>query len=347
MTEDAIEVLLLTREPRQERRLRAALRAIAVPVHTCELNQLANVIAIADTVQPDLIIIEATSLEVPIAQGVAAIRDQPSCAIVPLLLIAPISETSEAVDDWIKAGVTDVLPELDHAALLHARLSVFVNLVTMQRLLTSRTRLVERQVLSAVGPTHDREVEALQRLAAMIEVHKCGTQTHHADIEAMYVRIIAESLGMSEAEVDVLELAAPLHDIGEIAISDTLLQKPGKLTHDERAKLSRHPQVGHDLLKTEHSKYLQMASEIALHHHERYDGSGYPNGVAAEAIPLSARIVAVASVFVALTSSRPFRRKGWSVRRASNYLQAEAGKCFDPAVVAAFTAHLAGAHTLN
>ena len=216
MTDDAIEVLVVMREPRKVKQLRAALQAVSVPVHALELNHLANIVAISDTVQPDLIIIEATSAEVPIAQGVATIRNLPSCASVPLLLIAPISETSEAVDELIKAGVTDILPELDHSTLLHARLTVFLNLVTMQRLLTSRTRLVERQVLSAVGPTHDREVEAVQRLAAIIEVHKCGTQTHHANTEAMYVRIIAESLGMPEAEVDVLELAAPLHDIGEI-----------------------------------------------------------------------------------------------------------------------------------
>jgi response regulator RpfG family c-di-GMP phosphodiesterase len=242
-----------------------------------------------------------------------------------------------------KAGVTDVLPEIGHTALLRARLTVFLNLAAMQHLLTSRTRLVARQVMAAVGPTHEREIEALRRLAAMIEVHKCGALARHVNTEATYVQIIAQCLGMPEPEVDVLALAAPLHDIGEIAVSDGILQKRGKLTHHERVALSRHPQLGHDLLKQERSKYLRMASEIALHHHERYDGSGYPHGVAAEAIPLSARIVAVGSVFVALTSSRPFRHKGWSVRKAADYLQAEAGKAFDPTVVAAFTARLARA----
>jgi response regulator RpfG family c-di-GMP phosphodiesterase len=237
--------------------------------------------AIANEVPPDIVVVDAHS---PIAQIVAAIRSLRSCEFVPVLLLDLPMEDQELVADLARTDVTDVLPVLNNESLLHARLGIFVELAQLRRLLNSMTNLISRQVLSVVGPTHDREAETLRRFAATIENHKYVKGAAPASKVVSYVRIIAESLRMPEVDMVVLELSAPLHDIGLIAVSDAILQKPGKLSRPERTAVFDHPQIGFELLQNAQSKYLKMAGEIALHHHARYDGGGYPHGFAAENI---------------------------------------------------------------
>jgi two-component system response regulator RpfG len=136
-------------------------------------------------------------------------------------------------------------------------------------------------------------------------------------------------------ECDEIESAAPMHDIGKIGIPDVILLKPGRHTPEEQAIMRRHPLIGHEILADSPSRYLQMGAIIALGHHEQFDGNGYPQGLAGEAIPLPARIVAVADVFDALTSRRPYK-PAWTFQEALNYLQSQSGKHFDPVCVRAF-----------
>lgn len=128
-----------------------------------------------------------------------------------------------------------------------------------------------------------------------------------------------------------------MHDIGKVGIADYILLKPGKLDPDEFAIMQKHAALGYDILKNSESKVLQAGAQIALSHHEKFDGSGYPNGLAGEAIPLLGRIVAVADVFDALTSERPYK-KAWELDRAVAFLHESAGQHFDPACVDAFFA---------
>ena len=136
--------------------------------------------------------------------------------------------------------------------------------------------------------------------------------------------LIAEGLGLPEERVPI-ELAAPLHDIGKIAIPDSLLMKPGPLDDGERKRMQQHPSIGYQLLEDSHNRFIQIGARIALHHHERYDGSGYPHGLAGKDIPLEARIVTVADVFDALISPRPYKR-AWSVEEALDYIRGQSGK---------------------
>src|SRR5690606_15667504 len=128
------------------------------------------------------------------------------------------------------------------------------------------------------------------------------------------------------------ELAAPLHDIGKIAIPDALLMKPGPLSEEETALMRKHPQIGYELLSGSQNRFIQLSATIALYHQERYDGSGYPEGLRGTAIPMGARIVAVADVFGALMSERPYKR-AWSMDETFAYFEANRGKLFDPACV--------------
>jgi putative two-component system response regulator len=151
---------------------------------------------------------------------------------------------------------------------------------------------------------------------------------------------VALMLGMSAAQAEMIRLAAPLHDLGKVAIPDGILLKPGKLLPDEFAIVQQHTVIGVRILSGSRSRLLQMAEEIALTHHERWDGTGYPNGLAGEEIPLSGRIIAVVDVFDALTNRRPYK-EAWSVNRAIEEIRALSGSHFDARVVHAFLEVLA------
>jgi putative two-component system response regulator len=152
---------------------------------------------------------------------------------------------------------------------------------------------------------------------------------------AHYSRLIAQRLGLSVADQDLLLEAAPMHDIGKVGIMDKILLKPGKLDFDEFEIMKQHAIFGYDLLKGSSSRVLQAGAEIAKGHHEKFDGSGYPFGLAGEAIPIFSRIVAVADVFDALTSERPYK-KAWTLEAAVDMLKQGSGKHFDPNCVTAF-----------
>jgi putative two-component system response regulator len=152
---------------------------------------------------------------------------------------------------------------------------------------------------------------------------------------AHFSQIIARELGLSEADQYLLLEAAPMHDIGKVGIADKILLKPGRLDTDEFEIMKCHASIGYDLLKGSSSRVLQIGAEIALGHHEKFDGSGYPNGLCGEGIPIFCRIVAVADVFDALTSERPYK-KAWEVEAAVDYLKAGSGSHFDPACIEAF-----------
>jgi two-component system response regulator RpfG len=137
--------------------------------------------------------------------------------------------------------------------------------------------------------------------------------------------------------VHVLEVAAPMHDIGKIGIPDSILTKEGPLTAIEAAVMQTHPRIGYDILKGSPSKYLSMGAIIALGHHEKYDGTGYPNGLHGEDIPIVARVVAVADVFDALVSERPYKH-AWPLAQGISYLKTQRGKHFDPSCIDAFLA---------
>jgi two-component system response regulator RpfG len=142
-------------------------------------------------------------------------------------------------------------------------------------------------------------------------------------------------MGLAPETVHVLEVAAPMHDIGKIGIPDSVLLKEGPLNTEEDAVMKTHPRMGYDILKGSPSKYLSMGAIIALGHHERFDGSGYPNGLHGEDIPVVARIVAVADVFDALISERPYKH-AWSIDEGFAYLISQKGRHFDPRCVDAF-----------
>ena len=176
----------------------------------------------------------------------------------------------------------------------------------------------------------------MQRLALAAEYRDDETSEHTERVGAMAAQIAAQ-LGLDAEQVELVREAAPLHDVGKLAIPDTILLKPGRLTHPEYEVMKRHATLGSRLLSGSSSPVLQMAAVIAASHHERWDGTGYPAGLAGEAIPLVGRIVAVADAFDALTHDRPYKSL-WPVEQSITEIRRAAGGQFDPRVVDAFLA---------
>ena len=195
-------------------------------------------------------------------------------------------------------------------------------------------QVLEGMVDEATREIREREKETLLRLARAGEFRDEETGYHLIRM-SRYSRLIANAIGLEREEAETIELAAPLHDIGKIGIPDGILLKPARLDEAEWSTMQRHPVIGHEILKGSASKYVRMGALIALGHHEKYDGSGYPNGLVGDHVPLCARIVAVADVYDALTSVRPYKT-AWASEQAFEYVRTQSGRHFDPRMVEAF-----------
>jgi len=256
---------------------------------------------------------------------------------VPLVVVTVVDDR-EILYRALEAGATDFLtrPIDQYECLARCR-----NLITMhqQRLLIKdRARWLEEQVATATREIRSREQETLLRLAKAGEYRDEETGNHVLRM-AHYSRLLAEELRLPGEDCVEIELASPMHDIGKIGIPDSILLKPGKHSPAQADVMRTHTTIGHEILKDSPSRYLQLGSVIALSHHERYDGSGYPHGLVGEEIPLAARIVAIADTYDALTSVRPYKT-AWPSEDAIVYIRNESGRQFDPRCVDAFFARL-------
>jgi len=231
----------------------------------------------------------------------------------------------------LDAGVTDFLSKPVDTRECLARCRNLITLRRQQLVLEDRRKLLEGMVVEATEDVRAREKETLYRLARAGEFRDSETGNHVIRM-ARYSRLIANVIGMDAPDAETIELAAPLHDIGKIGIPDQILLKPGKFSDEEMKVMQRHPVIGYEILKNSPSKYLRMGALIALGHHEKFNGSGYPYGLVGDHIPIAARIVAVADVYDALSSARPYK-PAWPRQRASEYLAQHKGSHLDPMLV--------------
>ncbi len=285
------------------------------------------------TCVPDLVI---SDYRMPGMDGIEftrRIRSAARLAGVPIIIVSVVEER-QIRRLALESGASDFLSRPIDPQECRARCLNQLRLSRSQKQLAQRARQLERQVLQAGRETPSQERDSLMQLAMAGAYRDTGNGNRHRRI-AEYARLIADSLGLAEQQCELIGAAAPMHDIGMIGVPDHILLKPGLHSVEEQAILRRHPVIGHDLLADSPSPCLRMAAVIALGHHENHDGSGYPQGLAGERIPLPARIVAVADVFDALTTASP-QRSPWSSRNALDHLRARQGRQFDPACVGAF-----------
>lgn len=203
-----------------------------------------------------------------------------------------------------------------------------------QKLSYEMIRDAYEKLKKAYRAMKDSHVEMIFRMALLTEFRDPNTGRHLVRI-ADYSGVIAEEMGLKKKEIDLIRLASPMHDIGKVMLSDNILKKKGKLTPKERDKMKKHPEVGAEIFKSAHTPIMKMCGIIALTHHERFDGTGYPRGLKGRKIPLYGRIVALADCFDALTSKRPYKRM-FEFEEAVDEIIGDSGTHFDPDVVDAF-----------
>ncbi|MEI7611961.1 MAG: HD domain-containing phosphohydrolase [Betaproteobacteria bacterium] len=284
---------------------------------------------------PDLIIVDYMMPDMDGIQFISRLRAVVGCEEIPILMITA-NDDKDVRYEALESGATDFLTKPVDRIEFSARVRNMLALGSSRKKLADKAAWLADEVRKATAAVHAREQELLYRMSRAAEFRDPETGAHILRM-AHYSQLIAQRLGLSEADQQLILQAAPMHDVGKIGIPDGILLKPGKLIPEEFEQMKRHAILGYELLKGSESTVLQTAAVIAVTHHEKFDGSGYPHQVAGEAIPLFGRIVAVADVFDALTSERPYK-KAWSLEQAAGFLRDGAGSHFDPACVDAFFA---------
>jgi putative two-component system response regulator len=282
---------------------------------------------------PDLILLD---LQMPYLDGFEVMK-QLQAAVSPIeflpILVLTADITPEAKRRALTEGALDFLTKPFDATEVILRIKNLLRTRSLQVQLQNQNHLLDQKVRDRTAELEATQVEILERLALAAEYRDDDTGEHTKRVGQTSARI-AEALDWLEADVELIRRAAPLHDVGKIAISDLILLKPGKLTPQEFENMKTHTALGAKMLSGGRFPLLQLAEQIALTHHERWDGSGYI-GLREESIPIAGRIVTVADVFDALISERPYKR-AWSADEAIAEIQCQSGRQFDPRVVEAF-----------
>lgn len=276
--------------------------------------------------------------DMPRMNGISFIhelRSLPKFADIPIVMITSI-QTDQVRLKALEAGATDFLTKRPQIMEMSIRLRNLIKLGFAVRKLNCQAENLANEVTAATQKLQDREEEIILRLALAVEYRDNDTGEHTLRV-AKYSRIIAEELGLPPRLCRDIYLASPLHDVGKVGIPDRILLKPGRLDADELATIKTHAAIGGRILADSHCELIQLAAIIAGAHHERWDGSGYPDGLKQQEIPLAARIVTVADVFDALTSKRPYKEP-MPLQGAREYLEKQSGCEFDPSCVEAFLA---------
>jgi two-component system response regulator RpfG len=284
-----------------------------------------------------------TDLLMPQLSGSTLIRwfrALPHCGDVPIMVVS-VAEDRQRRVAALRAGATDFLHKPVDATEFEARCKNLLRHRENHLLLSDRALWLEKRVKQSVADIESRELDGMLRLARVGELRE-NFRGQHVQRVGEYAALLARELDQPEEFCRLIKYAAPLHDLGKIGIPDSILLKRGRLTDDEWETMKRHTQLGFDILADSPAPAMQLAATIALNHHEKFDGTGYPAGVSGEDIPLAARIVALVDVFDALVSPRVYKSK-WPLPKAVEHLKANSARTFDPDCVTTFLSVLDGA----
>jgi two-component system response regulator RpfG len=280
--------------------------------------------------EPDLIIVDYMMPDIDGLEFIRRVRAEHARDDMPILMVTA-SDERKVRYDALEAGANDFLIKPIDAHEFNPRVRNMLMLREAHLATRTRAETLAAEVRRATEEIHARERETVTRLARAAEFRDPETGAHIQRM-AHYSALIAERLQLGGEFVDAIVQAAPMHDVGKLGIPDYILLKAGRLTPEEMVIMRRHPVIGYDILKDSSSEIIRLGASIALTHHEKFDGSGYPHGLAGTDIPLEGRIVAVADVFDALTSVRPYKA-AWTLERAVAWLEAGRGVHFDPVCV--------------
>jgi putative two-component system response regulator len=275
---------------------------------------------------PDVILLDVMMPGMTGFEVCQRIRSDPQIAEIPIIILTALDDR-ESLLNALKAGADDFISKPFDRYELRARLLGITRLNRYQKLLQERAKLREAnaQLLNAYEAT-------IEGLSHALDLRDRETEGHSRRVTEVTVKL-AQALNFSEEEILHMRRGALLHDIGKIGIPDSILHKPDSLTEEEWTNMRKHPQFAYDMLSP--IEYLRPALVIPYSHHEKWDGTGYPRGLKGEEIPMSARLFAIADVWDAVTSDRPYRA-AWTKEQAAAYIREQSGKHFDPQVVELF-----------
>ena len=280
----------------------------------------------------DLVIVDYMMPEINGLEFIQSFRQNNQST--PIIMLTAVGDDMNLQIKALEYGANDFLSKPINAPAFKARIINMLKLRKSQLLLQDKALLLQDEVKLATIRLKESEYETLQMLGKTAEFKDPETNAHTQRV-AYYCKLLARAYGLDENLQDIIFYASPFHDLGKIGIPDNILLKPGKLDDDEFSIMKNHAKIGYEILKGSKSKYLKAGGVIAYNHHEKYDGTGYPNGLKGKSIPIFGRITAVADVFDALTSSRPYK-KAWSLEEAFDFLIEEKSVHFDPKLVDLF-----------
>jgi putative two-component system response regulator len=292
----------------------------------------------------DLILMD---LMMPVMDGYEAtriIKEDDELSTIPLIIISALSDRN-AILKCLEIGADEYLTKPFDLTDFRLRINNAIKMGVYQNMLKDHKRLLEAQVKektkdlqNALIEVQNSEKDIISILGKTAEYRDNETSAHTLRVGEMAASM-AQKFGWSDERVELMRLAAPMHDIGKVGIEDHILLKPGKLNEEEFSRMKEHVNIGNAILSQKKTPLLKLAAEIALTHHEKYDGGGYPGGLRGDDIPLSGAIVAVVDVFDALLSERPYK-KAFSLEKTLDIISSDSGSHFHPSVVDVFMNNL-------
>jgi len=289
----------------------------------------------ARTARLDLILLDVMMPEIDGFTVCRKLKHDPATEEIPIIFITAM-DTSINKNKGFEIGAVDYITKPFDVVEVKARVKTHLNLKVAQQFLRNQNIILEEKVKERTREIAETQIEILERLGLAAE-HRDNETGAHIKRMSESCRFLGKAAGLSAKDYNNLASASTMHDVGKIGIPDTILLKPGKLNAEEMAIMKTHCVIGAKILSGSKSRLLQVAEVIALTHHEKWDGSGYPNGLRGEEIAFVGRIACICDVFDALISKRPYKEP-WPIERAIEEIKANSGTDFDPGLVNLFLA---------
>lgn len=282
---------------------------------------------------PDLILLDVMMPDMDGYEVCRLLKADDRTRNIPVIFVTAKSEVEDEAYGF-SLGAADYIVKPISAPIVMARVKTHLEMYDRSRHLESLVKEKTEYLLARTNELQETRLEIIRRLGRAAEYRDNETGMHVIRL-SHFTRLLARKAGLTDFESDQIMYAALMHDVGKIGIPDHILLKPGKLTEDEFEVIKRHPQIGAEIIGEHQSDLLKLSRVVALTHHEKWNGRGYPNGLKGEDIPLAGRITAIADIFDALTSVRPYK-KAWTVDETLELIEKESGEALDPTLVPLF-----------